>query len=136
MKLLFVAAFTLLACRAMGDFKAEVLGSHNQYRKKHGVEQLTWDTKVANFADNWCKSLAAKNKMEHSSGSGYGENLYQSSSWSSRPATTSTDGAGTNAVKSWYDEIQAYNFNRPGFSSATGHFTQVSQNVRMGNFYF
>ena len=25
----------------------------------------------------------------------------------------------------WYSEIQKYNFNRPGFSSETGHFTQM-----------
>jgi glioma pathogenesis-related protein 2 len=32
---------------------------------------------------------------------------------------------GTKATQSWYDEIKDYNFNRPGFSMSTGHFTQV-----------
>ena len=28
-------------------------------------------------------------------------------------------------VKSWYDEKAKYNYNKPGHSSQTGHFTQV-----------
>ena len=33
---------------------------------------------------------------------------------------------GQEVVDSWYGEIRNYNYNQPGFSSATGHFTQVS----------
>ena len=29
------------------------------------------------------------------------------------------------AIESWYNEVSKYTFNNPGFSSATGHFTQV-----------
>jgi len=29
------------------------------------------------------------------------------------------------ATQSWYDEMKFYNYGRPGFSSQTGHFTQV-----------
>jgi len=32
---------------------------------------------------------------------------------------------GTEATDAWYDEIKLYSFNSPGFSSGTGHFTQV-----------
>ncbi|XP_056123435.1 uncharacterized protein glipr2 isoform X4 [Rhinichthys klamathensis goyatoka] len=32
---------------------------------------------------------------------------------------------GREAVESWYSEIKDYNFSRPGFTSKTGHFTQV-----------
>lgn len=31
----------------------------------------------------------------------------------------------TNAIKLFYDEIQYYDWNNPGFSMETGHFTQV-----------
>jgi hypothetical protein len=29
------------------------------------------------------------------------------------------------AVDAWYNEVQSYNFNSPGWSGATGHFTQL-----------
>ncbi len=32
---------------------------------------------------------------------------------------------GAEATDAWYNEIKLYNFNRPGFSMSTGHFTQV-----------
>ncbi|CAF3710038.1 unnamed protein product [Rotaria sp. Silwood1] len=32
---------------------------------------------------------------------------------------------GSSPTKSWYSEISSYNFGSPGFSSSTGHFTQV-----------
>ncbi|CAF4737291.1 unnamed protein product [Rotaria sp. Silwood2] len=32
---------------------------------------------------------------------------------------------GSSPTSSWYNEINSYNFGSPGFSSSTGHFTQV-----------
>ena len=32
---------------------------------------------------------------------------------------------GKTMTDDWYNEINDYNFNRPGFTSGTGHFTQV-----------
>ncbi|KAG0000640.1 hypothetical protein BGZ65_004196, partial [Modicella reniformis] len=29
------------------------------------------------------------------------------------------------AIDSWYNEVKLYNYNNPGFSMNTGHFTQV-----------
>ena len=127
MKFFFAAAFALLAFVVKGDIKKETLRSHKNYRKIHGVGRLKWGADEAAWAQKWCDHMAATGEWKHSEGSGYGENLYQYSSWSQgQESTASTDGAGTKAVKSWYDEIKDYNFNSPGFSSGTGHFTQVS----------
>lgn len=58
------------------------------------------------------KELAAKDDLIHSKGP-YGENLCYTTS------------AALTCVQGWYDEIEDYDFRRPGWSSATGHFTQL-----------
>ena len=66
--------------------------------------------------------LADNNKFEHSPGvgyNGYGENLYKST-------RLPEIGAGERATQAWYDEIEDYDFDNPGFQGATGHFSQVS----------
>ncbi len=32
---------------------------------------------------------------------------------------------GKECVKKWYNEVKSYSFNKPGFNSNTGHFTQL-----------
>jgi hypothetical protein len=36
------------------------------------------------------------------------------------------------AIDAWYNEVKQYNFGRPGYSSGTGHFTQVSGHLTRG----
>lgn len=31
----------------------ETLDAHNDKRRRHGVQDLTWDDNLARFADNW-----------------------------------------------------------------------------------
>lgn len=54
--------------------------------------------------------------MYHRPNNDYGENLYQ---------IINRDPTADDAVKGWYDEIAKYKYSKPGFSPATGHFTQV-----------
>lgn len=49
-----------------------------------------------------------------------GQNLYQKSVVGAELELT-----GQEVVDSWYGEIKNYDYSRPGFSPATGHFTQV-----------
>ena len=126
MKFLCVALFVLLACGAMGAKtktpRQQCLKAHKTYRRLHGTTKrdakMGWDTTVAKFAQKWCDYLRDNNLFEHSKNSGYGENLYKS--WGS-----SSDNAGKRAVDRWYKEISDYDYGKPGFSMATGHFTQV-----------
>ncbi|KAK6532163.1 hypothetical protein TWF694_003323 [Orbilia ellipsospora] len=87
-----------------------MLNYHNQARAHHGVTALTWNTTLAAAA---LKS-ASKCVFAHTANNKYGENI---------AAGTYTNPAFYAAL--WYNEGSLYNFSKPGFSEATGHFTQV-----------
>ena len=93
-----------------------MLNAHNAYRAKHCVPAMTWSADLAAGAQAWANGCKMSGNVFVHSGVP-GENLR----WSYPPGS---QGAAS-AVNSWYNEIGAYNFNNPGFSSATGHFTQV-----------
>ena len=88
----------------------------------HQVGDLTINEEIAKIAKEYAEYLAKIDEFEHSSntykGESLGENLYFCSGYGA-PCLTAEK-----AVKSWYDEIKYYNFNRPSFQNV-GHFTQV-----------
>ncbi len=98
------------------SFRDNILTRHNFYRKKHSAPDLQWSTEIEKYAQQWADKLASENRMYHRQPNKYGENIY----WIS-----GGDSNGIDAVDAWYSEIKKYNFNKPGFSMATGHFTQV-----------
>jgi len=101
--------------------KGSCLTKHNFYRRRHrDTPDLVWDNNLAKGAQEYADYLRDNNKWEHSKGlsAQLGENLAKSSGY---PLA----GACDRAITSWYNEINEYNFNNPGFSGATGHFTQV-----------
>ncbi|XP_016130756.1 uncharacterized protein [Sinocyclocheilus grahami] len=100
------------------SFEAEFLETHNAYRKQHGAPPLTINKNLCRSSQEWAEYLLSIRTLMHSSGE-YGENVYYA--WSSASKTLT----GREAVESWYSEIKDYNFGRPGFTSKTGHFTQV-----------
>lgn len=60
--------------------------------------------------------------MEHRPDNKFGENVF----WEGGSSPIKEDNELARAVvDSWYNEISAYNYNKPGFSMETGHFTQV-----------
>ncbi|MDI1493312.1 MAG: hypothetical protein OHK93_005100 [Ramalina farinacea] len=88
--------------------QSAVLNSTNTYRKQHDASPLTWNDTLASFADSHVQPC----KFAHTGGP-YGENLAEGYP----DITASIDG--------WGDERQEYNYADPGFSEATGHFTQL-----------
>ncbi|KAG4076789.1 hypothetical protein HA402_009135 [Bradysia odoriphaga] len=103
------------------DFVAVAVREHNYYRGIHGVPRVSsFSSDINNFAQQWADYLASTDQFYHSSGSGFGENLYKSWGGSSDKYTIIA-----NAIKLFYDEIRYYDWNNPGFSMETGHFTQV-----------
>ena len=90
------------------------LDLHNSFRAKHGVAALSWSDKLASTAQAWADRCV----FEHGGGEavGAGESL---AAWSGG------SGDVEQGVQMWYDEAAAYDYGRPGFSSSTGHFTQM-----------
>ena len=104
------------------SFNKEMLKVHNKYRAMHQAGDLTLNEEIAKIAKEYAEYLAKTGAFEHSSntynGESLGENLYYC--MDSRGACVTAE----KSVKSWYDEIEYYNFNRPSYQKV-GHFTQV-----------
>ncbi|GLC45418.1 hypothetical protein PLESTM_001732000 [Pleodorina starrii] len=95
---------------ASRDELQRAVARHNHYRAKHNAQPLIWDSELAASAQRW----ADRGVFEHSQPDGaYGEN----NALGCKDAEAATI--------AFYDEVAQYDFNRQGFSLATGHFTQV-----------
>lgn len=97
-------------------YQENALKLHNYYRRKHGSPPLKWSEELAAGAITWANELAAIGKLQHSSNTGCGENL---SCCSGIPMSADL------AVKSWYSEVECYDFSKPSYQIGTSHFTQV-----------
>ncbi|POR33405.1 Cell wall protein PRY3 [Tolypocladium paradoxum] len=91
-------------------FESAILDSTNRYRSGHGANDVGWNTTLADFAARYLNSNNCA--FQHSNGP-YGENIAYGYV---TPAAS---------VEAWGDERDQYNFNNPGFTPATGHFTQL-----------
>ncbi|XP_041855504.1 cell wall protein PRY3-like [Melanotaenia boesemani] len=100
------------------SFQKEFLDTHNAYRAMHNAPPLTYNSELNAAAQKWADHMLGENTLGHSD-TNDGENIYFMSS------SASVSPTGKEAVDSWYSEIKDYDFNKPGFQSKTGHFTQV-----------
>jgi len=90
------------------DFQKAILNSTNTYRAQHNASALSWNTSLADFAENWGKACV----FQHSGGPS-GENLA-----SGYPNATAS-------IEAWGNERDHYDFSAGKFSETTGHFTQL-----------
>ena len=103
----------------LAAFRAAALKQHNVYRAKHGVPPLVLSSQLNDVAQHYAEQLARTNRLVHSDNTHFGENLYAfGSSGQALPRPEAV-------VDRWYSEIQNYNFDKPGFHTGTGHFTQL-----------
>lgn len=96
----------------LSDFASSMLAEHNAKRELHqNTPDLTWSQSLADYAQNYADNYDCSGNLVHSGGP-HGENL--------------AVGYGTTgAVDAWYNEIDNYDYSNPGFSSNSGHFTQL-----------
>lgn len=93
----------------------------NSLRALHNAQPLTYDKNIELIAQNYSTYLNKNNLFQHSNNKQYGENLY--SSFSSKPKTEQD--ILKNAVDSWYNENNIYDYNSNMFQPLAGHFTAL-----------
>lgn len=92
-------------------FTSAILNSTNFFRSEHNATAVTYNSTLSAFASDYLASDTTCN-FAHSGGP-YGENI----------ALGCSDAQ--SCVDAWGDERQYYDYNNPGFSEQTGHFTQL-----------
>ncbi|KAM0937357.1 putative CAP domain-containing protein [Dioscorea sansibarensis] len=117
---LFLACIMVLAMAdktLAQNSKEDYLRGHNEARNDSGVDPVTWDDKVASFAQNYTNQRIGDCRLIHSHGP-YGENLFNGT-WTGYTAN--------DALYSWVSEKQYYNYTsntcQPG--RVCGHYTQI-----------
>merc|ERR1712179_876280 len=88
---------------------------------------MTLDSKLNRDATSWAKKMLRKNKMEHATGTGQGENLYMAGMGGDM-SEAKVEQHIKAAVDMWYAEIRDYDFktaSKKRGGGAVGHFTQV-----------
>jgi len=105
----------------LNTLRSTALSQHNTYRNTHHSPDMTLSNSLNNSAQNWANYLATNGVFEHSN-SDAGENIYVSYTTAS---SVEAAPLANQAVTSWYNEVSDYDYSNPGFSSQTGHFTQV-----------
>ncbi|MFP2770122.1 CAP domain-containing protein [Oceanisphaera sp. KMM 10153] len=100
------------------DERQGLLAYHNRVRAEVGTPPLRWSAAASAQAERWARVLAGRCDIEHSQGSGFGENLFMGT----LGFYDELDG-----VKAWEEEKRDYNGQPLSRSLAprVGHYTQM-----------
>ncbi|KAL3876782.1 hypothetical protein ACJMK2_034576 [Sinanodonta woodiana] len=117
--LLWIASISYVRPKVATEYKDLIIKLHNDYRKQQGASNmnlLEWDDKLANEAETWVLRCA----FEHNNTKdmeGRGENL-------AFHAKLANEELIMDSMKTWYDEINSYNYaGKACFASC--HYTQI-----------
>lgn len=96
-------------------FGKKALETHYKFRAAHQAPALKWSSALARDAEVWAKQIVRDGRLRHDNTSD-GENVFM---------VFGREIDGSDAANSWYSEAKNYDFNKSGFQTNTGHFTQV-----------
>lgn len=88
------------------------LSKINELRAKHHAPALQENAELTRSAQAWADYLSHNSLFKHSGQAGKGENL---------AACASAE----QAIDMWYHEIDAFDWSKPRFTGATGHFSAL-----------
>lgn len=116
----------LLSIGEIEQYRDEMLNQHNYLRSLHNTPPLVRDSYIDLTAQAYANILAmtCSNSLVHSLPT---QRVYSDSTVNGENLAFSTSQrlSGAQFSTLYYDEINSYDYNNPGFSSGTGHFTQL-----------
>ena len=103
------------------SFALSAIRRHNVLRACHNAQPLMFNCEIMKIAQDYSEYLANEVKgLKHSENRFHGEWMGENLAYNGASTVS-----GETPTNSWYREINSYDFNNPGFSMSTGHFTQL-----------
>ena len=101
-------------------FALSAIKRQNVIRACHNANPLMFNCEIMKISQDYSEHLLSIGNLEHSQATFHGQWMGENLAYTGGSKPT-----GETPIDMWYEEISNYNFNNPGFSSGTGHFTQV-----------
>ena len=101
-------------------FALSAIKRNNIVRACHNAKPLMFNCEILKKSQDYSKYLSQIGVLMHSDSDFRGESLGENLSYLVEDNLT-----GETPINMCYEEISNYNFNKPGFTSGAGHFTQL-----------